>query len=256
MQRLKLLALTAVVAVGISVVAAASASAKTCAESGFTAPCFVNKEGKELVKKKFTGTLGETAGKKTATLETASGAFVECTGATGSGEVSGTKKFLHVKIAFTGCKESVFGNKCQNTGTAGEIVNGESEGELGFRPGSTEVGLALLPTARSAEEKKNHTFEAQFVEFQCGALAKSKVKGGVIGLATPSNKLVTPPETQIVKYEKGATKGSQLVNSLTGVEGGATINLKSSLNGGAFENAAEIATAINLFEEALETRTT
>jgi hypothetical protein len=191
--------------------------------------------------RKITGTSG--AG----TLETASGKTVTCTADKSEAEVSGPKKLAKVFVTFTGCASS--GVKCNTSGAAaGEIKTKELEGEIGYiePKANKEVGLDLWPSSRTATEKKNHEFNALFVEFECTGFAKSKVRGSVIGKLTPVN---TPTKTLTLTYTKGAAKGEQKLKKLEGVEGGVEDVLQSSLNGAAFEKSSEETTDTNTFGE-------
>src|ERR1700761_7755658 len=101
------LALVALFAIGAAASASASASL----------PELVNKEGKEVVKKKFTGKASGTS-----TFETKGGEAVKCTGGTTVGEVTGLKTQT-VENKFTKCTAAAGLLKCKTSGAAaGEIV--------------------------------------------------------------------------------------------------------------------------------------
>jgi hypothetical protein len=195
---------------------------------------------------KFTSKSG--AGK----LVTVGGEEVKCTGDTDTGEITGPKTVGKVTVKFTGCEAFGF-IKCNSVtpkGASGEIITKELEGQIGYsNEAKKEVGLDLWPSSRTAKEKEEHKFEALFVEFECTGFANSKVKGSLIGAATPTNTLST---TGTLTYVQ--TSGKQAITSLVGVEGGVKDVLMSSLNGGAFEEAGLTNTDTNTFEKAIELR--
>lgn len=87
-------------------VAASSASANTNE--------IVNKEGKALVKKGFTGTVGESI------METIHGSKMTCKGGSTKGVVTGTKTTIEATLTLTGCSSS--GRSCHTAGSKeGEV---------------------------------------------------------------------------------------------------------------------------------------
>lgn len=226
MKRIRVIGLALAAVFAISAIASASAMAAL--------PELVNAKG-EAVKGAVTGASeGETI------LESKSGIKVTCTSGTSTGEVTGLKTVGKTVVTFKGCKESIFGNKCQTKGEeAGKIVTLKIKGTIGYikKAVPIEVGLDLQPEVAG-----------NFVTFECGAFAKEEVKGSVIAPITPINTKVKTTGSFTLKYEKGASAGLQKV---TKFEGGAEDVLESALNGGGFEKSNQQGTAkVKLAEEA------
>ena len=100
--------------IGLVFVAVLAMVAVTSATASAALPELVNKEGKEVVKKKFTGSSGESV------FETKAGEKVKCSKGTSNNEVTGLKTQT-VENKFTGCSASIL--KCKTKGAAGgEIV--------------------------------------------------------------------------------------------------------------------------------------
>ena len=247
MQRLKVLGLALVAVFAMSAVASATASAAN--------PELVKegKAGTALVKNIVTS---KNKTGSAISLVTVSGTKITCTAFTGKSTASTVKKTVKATVKFTGCENTGTKVKCKGgpgAVNAGEINTNELEGELGYISSAEKtVGIELWPSSRTATEKEKHTFEALFVEFECSVLAKSKVKGAVIGqvAAASINKLIGTTETMGIDYAQ--TTGKQKVTKLEGVEGGTAVHLNSSIDGSAFEESAEEATNLNSFEEQVE----
>jgi hypothetical protein len=215
MKRIKLLGLTVVAVFAFSAVAVASASAALPELVGVTSKGTVG------------GTIEGASKAETKTvLETKNGSKVTCnTAKSTGGKATNTKESTGNKVTFTGCVESIFGGKCENTATAGEIVTNTLKGVIGYVEGSAkkEVGLELTPEST-----------AQFVTFECtGGFAKIEVKGAVIGQLGAGQFNLHEKALNLV-FVKGTNKGEQKIKQL---EGKAAVKLESSLNKGAFEES-------------------
>jgi hypothetical protein len=172
-------------------------------------------------------------------LETASGTTVKCGRTTSKGgKAKGTKESEGTVVTFTECSESLFGGKCQNTTTSGQIVTNALSTRIGYIVGSkqTEVGLELYPTATNLSLHISEGAGAALATFECtGGFAKIQVQGAVIG--TLGNGEHNKPTFELsLNFAKGAIAGSQKV---TEIEGGkmTLVHLESSLNKGKFENS-------------------
>jgi hypothetical protein len=232
MTRIRITGLALVAVFALSAVGAVTASAAE--------PELVNKSGAghELLKKKF-----KDKG-KAATLTTVAGRTVTCTANTSTGEVEGLKKDRKGSVKFTGCESSGLGAKSvapAPVGKAKEIITRSLESELCFINAATdEVGLILRPEGGGL-----------FTEIEVGAnIEKLAVKGQVIGVVTPVDKLVTPKAEFTVTFTQA--KGIQ---SPTKCEGEKEVALETEGEGFekfAFEKSGEGATDTFLFEEAAE----
>lgn len=169
MKYIKIMGLCLVAALALSAVAATAASAK---KYGFY------KDGTEeaAIGYKYKGKLLSAKGK----LVTANNGTIECTGATGSGEVKSLND-AEGEIIFTGCSSS--GIKCNSTepkGASGEIITREITALAALEHVGSEKQPALL-----FKPLKETTIE-------CSAFQKLKVKnttgafGGLLVLI-PSN---------------------------------------------------------------------
>jgi hypothetical protein len=102
---------------GLALVAVFMVSAVASATASAALPEMVNKEGKEVVKKSFTGKATGTS-----TFETKSGEAVKCKAGTTAGKVTGLKTQT-VENKFTGCTAASGLLKCKTSGAAaGEIA--------------------------------------------------------------------------------------------------------------------------------------
>jgi hypothetical protein len=99
----------------VGVVATSAVATGTAAAS--LQPELVNKEGKELVKKKFTSSSGKS------TFETTAGEKIECSESKGTGEITG-KRTDTASITFKGCStKEIITVKCASKGAKeGEIL--------------------------------------------------------------------------------------------------------------------------------------
>jgi hypothetical protein len=103
--------------IGLVLVAVFAMSAIATASASASLPELVNREGREVVKKKFTGKATGSS-----TFETKSGEAVKCTGGTTKGEVTGVKTQT-VENKFTSCSAAAGLLKCKTKGAAsGEIA--------------------------------------------------------------------------------------------------------------------------------------
>jgi len=127
----RIITLALALAAALSMTAVATASAAP--------PELVNKEGKEVVKKKFTGTAG-----KENTFETKSGEKVKCTGGSSSGEVTGLKTQT-VTNTFTGCSAISGLAKCKSNGASSGDISLKANAKLVFLDSESEekVGVDL-----------------------------------------------------------------------------------------------------------------
>ncbi len=91
---------------------------------------------------------------------------------------------------------------CQSEAAApGDIVSEPLVGKLGLVKGTEEVGLELGP----------ETTKGTFAAFTCGSTNVS-LRGAVIGVITPINKLVEPGEAFTVVYQQEG--GKQAITKL------------------------------------------
>jgi hypothetical protein len=215
--RIRTLGLALVAVFALSVVTAATASALP------TLPELVNSKGEALVKKKYKSTSGKS------TLENTKSEKITCKEDTDEGETTGLSTSTST-VKFKGCESS--GVSCKTSGaSSGEIVT-SAKGTLEWiNEKEQEVGL-LLET-----EKKTIT---------C-LIIKKEVEGSVLGIMTPVNKLVTPPETFSLafKQKKGVQEPSEYEME------GKKVKVKTTTNG--VESGLETTDALT-FEEAAELR--
>jgi hypothetical protein len=190
---------------------------------------------KPLVKKKFTLIQKE---KTSGTYETVNGSKMTCSGATGSGEITGAKDTTG-SYAFTGCKTS--GLPCNSGGAKPEELVGRTlSGLLGIE----EEGV---------EPFKNLTAEDLFpaepggllVEFECSGIG-FEVRGSVLN-PTTRNKML---DTVTLKW--AATKGRQKPEKFVGGEKDVC---EVSTSGGPFEQCGGTVTLILHLEEKIEINT-
>jgi len=145
-------------------------------------------------KAKFTMTHNAGTAEK---IETATKQKIVCTGATGSGEYTGTKTFANVVLRLTGCELS--GVKCTGgEGAAeGELVTATLAGALGMEKKSP-LGAAKDKIAWDLAPAVEGT---PFLTFMCGATA-GVVNGSMIGPVVV-NKMSTKP---VIKWVEAAGK--------------------------------------------------
>jgi hypothetical protein len=179
-----------------------------------------------------------------------SGATVECTSATNTGEVENkTDRTEKVLIVFKGCEIEVLAKRhiCTTAGQAsGVIKTFQLNGNLGLlnKTGEAEkTGLVLKAEEGLSENPKN-----LFAEFECANVGKVRVKGkkregseelgGIIAeiLSKSIEKLIDPGEAGLLTYKKGKEAWEQQWQSLTVL--GALVDallLESSTNNKEFE---------------------
>jgi hypothetical protein len=205
MRGLRSVAVCGVVAVAMSVVVAASASAALPEFSGPFPKPFKSNGGKVLI---------ETAGVK-----------LTCTATTDTGEILGAKTGK-VMIRLMGC--SGLGFTCTSPGAAeGEMVTSELTTTLGYiNQSKREVGIALATSSASIP----------FDEFECDQL-KFVVEGSVIGKITPINKPVKSKSHFTFKFSQ--SKG---VQKPTKLEGEPKDILEGHINGESYKLAAGLKT--------------
>jgi len=168
-----------------------------------------------------------------ATLETAKGWKMTCTGETSTGGYTGLKTVGDVVLTLTGCERS--GEKCSSGLTAGEIDSNPLEGALGVDRGggsspTNKIGLDLFPNKGPA------------MEFDCGTTAVS-IQGSVIVPVTPNRTSLTP----VLKF--AASKGKQKPESFVGKSSDV---LEASFNGGSSEQAGLALVTTQTNEEPVE----
>jgi hypothetical protein len=196
MKYFKSLGLCLVAVLALSAVVAATASAEIV-------PLFLFSGTNKVFSSKGNG------GK----LETTKGEEVNCTAETDTGEIEGEKQSRNARdilISYTGCTAKILTKtlKCKSSGAAEEeIKTFDLLGRLGYtNKAEKKVGMLFNPETGKANNPNN-----LFAAFSCtttGETDEIKVKGSVIALITPVNKLVDPSEHFTVTFEKGAkTKG-------------------------------------------------
>lgn len=219
--RVKTVVAVLVAVFGLSAIAAASASASL--------PELVNKEGKELVKKKFTGKAsGESV------FETKGGEKLKCKAGTSKGEVTGLKTQT-VSNSFTGCTASILSCKTKGA-SSGEIVLKLNATIVYLNESKKEVGVDLaLP---------------ETITIECTGLASEtlKVKGSTLCPTTTAlskKATITCKESkgkqEFTEYEEAGSK----IKDITETEGSGTKSFK-------FEESALSSTNELEFEEEVE----
>lgn len=214
---------------------------------------FVEKNGKEVVKKGFTSKEG------ISTL-TVAGKKVECKADTDKGELTSKESVTKVVVTFTGCEIEVIINKLpvkcaiSSKGIANakkEIVTVSLKGELGEvapAEATTEVGLLLEPESGTEFVTLNATGEP------CNTI-ETKVTGQVAGEVTPLALAVkhnvvfalnTEGKQKIKKFERSFAK--HCTGGVNCVEDG---EVKPKLTAFGLE-ATFVSTDENTFEESVE----
>lgn len=200
-------------------------------------PRLQNNKGEPLAKKFYTSTGGAT------TFETVAGNAIKCSAETGKGEASTTNTGT-ASVTLTGCEG--FSAKCMTAGAAVGEVRLSASYTIVFISEAEELGYAVQ-------------FPESTVECGVSTCTKTtaetvKLKGTAIGLATPVNKEVTPPEVITLAFSQ--TKGVQSPAQYLNEEGGktkATIELSGSgTKTFGFEQAGISLTKKLLFEEVAE----
>jgi len=133
-------------------------------------------------------------------------------------------------VTFTGCKESIFGTQCNNTGVSGVIKTNTSVFHTTYLTSAkTTPGILVTPPTGGT-----------FAEFKCPFVGSSvKVTGnGLLGhISEP--KCGATSATATIGFT--ATGSTQTYRQVTGA--GTIYSLQSSLNGGAPVAAAEVTSA-------------
>jgi len=254
-----MMSLCAVVALAISGVASASASAfsppevgrcvKVAAGTGkmSSATCV-----KEKAKGSYEWMSGAVKGKFTSTggvgvLAAVGGTTVVCKTEASGGEYASPKTVTGVVVRFTSCESAGF--ICATVGAkAGEIVTNSLEGKIGIEkrafvegkevPLKTKLALDLFPTSAD---------EGLYVTFNCGLSLHITVGGSVLVPVTPTNKMLTKLTLKYV-----ATKG---VQKPTHFEGEPNDVLLTEINAKKPEQSGVTITATQTGEEPLEVNT-
>lgn len=249
MRRVRSIALcvAATLAVGLAVVASASAEAPEfgrCLKAekvenkyngGFTNSSCTTASGSKTGKYEwFPGAAkgrNKTSGGK-GLLETVNKLSVECQTEASVGEYSGAKEVKNVVVTFKGCE--TVGDTCSTEGAAeGELVTKTLEGIVGFEnKARKKTAFDLYPDGKTG----------LFIKFSCSGLVIA-VQGSVI-VPIKSDKMLL---SGTLKYK--ATKGKQQVEKF---EGGPTDVLETTYKGGPFEQSGQTITTTLTNEEKLE----
>jgi hypothetical protein len=154
----------------------------------------------------------------TFTLETTKGERITCEKETNTGELEAipTKKLRKISVGFKECTTTV-ANKVYLCGTLGfgpEIRTFELLGRIGYvKKAEMKVGLLLNPEEGAANPKD------LIAEVECIRPGEPtlliKVKGSVIALITPVNKLVDPGSPFVLNFAKEGT-GKQVDKKFEG----------------------------------------
>jgi hypothetical protein len=221
-MRFKTLGLALVAVFMIGVVASATASAAL--------PELVNKEGKEVVKKKFTGT---GAG---GTFETKGGEAVKCKAASSKGEITGLKT-QSVENKFTSCTAAAGLLKCKTAGAAtGEIALKLNAKVVYLKEASKTVGIDLeLPGTITIECTG---FGSETLKVRGSTLCSTTTALSTKGTTTCNQ---TKGVQEFTEYEEGGVKHV----AITETEG-------SGLKKFPFEQSGLSSTNEITFEEAVE----
>ncbi len=204
MRTIKILGLSLLATAAVGAVASPAAWAK---------PEFLEKNGKELVKKKFTFSGGESK------LVASTKLVITCKKGEGSGEVvtkEENKRVTKTKMIFKECSaENESGETCKpksKGGTEGKIESNELKGELGevaAAEAASEVGLKFEPISGKAYTT---------LEGKCLPSSPAPVEGSLICEVTPVGTLSTEgklickisSEKQKIKKFKGETGTHEL----------------------------------------------
>lgn len=206
--------------VGLCLLAMFATSAATAVSASAALPEF-----SAPFSKTFTST------SKTSVLETVGGVAVKCSASTNTGEITGPQTGS-MSIVFTGCKLGKV--PCNTPGAVpGVIATASLSMKVGYiNKAKKEVGIDLVEGSG-----------APFLTYGCGPVLRGVVIGSVIGKITPTNKLVTPSETFILKFTQ--TVGVQKPVKLEG----APIDVLETSFGGPFEQTGLSSTDRILFGE-------
>ncbi len=158
---------------------------------------------------------------------------ITCKGASGSGEIVGTKEVDAVRLTFTGCESLT--HPCTSSGSSeGTITTAALEGALGWELKTAgTVGLDLYPPGRSGP----------VMIYRCVGATPTTVTGSVIAPVL-TNRMLTAATLKFT-----AAKGIQKPTHLEGEEDDV---LMASLNGEASEQLGLTFALIMTTEEAVE----
>jgi hypothetical protein len=173
----------------------------------------------------------------TIALSAVGGTKITCTGATGSGQVDGTKELSGVRVTFTNCQS--LSHPCTSNGEGeGTVATATLEGTLGWQAKSEQtVGLDLYPPGHIG----------LVMSFRCVGSTTATVTGSVIA-PLPTEKMAT---NLALKFS--ATKGVQKPTHLEGEEDDVLI---ASLNGETTDQFGLAASLAISTEEAIEVNAT
>ncbi len=261
MRRMKVLVVSAVVALIVSAVAVGSASAAapefgrcvkvekvgktyngTYTDKGCTKEATA-KEKEEAKKNKYNWLPGGVKLKQTsaggkAVLQEVGKYAVGCESQTGTGEYAGTKEVKKLIVKFKGCHVPPF--ICTSPGhAAGELETKELEGRAVWKnEAKHEAALDLYPAHG----------EEQFIAFSCGALTV-EVRGSLL-VPVKANKMETKPK---LKYKQ--KNGFQEMKFYE--EGGKLVEdvLEANFEGKGWAKSGQSITSTVTNEEALELNT-
>lgn len=151
-----------------------------------------NKEAKKGKVKKFKGK------GKGANLEVKGQNGVACTSSSDVGEFTGPKTGGNVVVTFKGCETA--GEKCTNTATAGEVTTNKLSGEVGYLAGGG-TGKPIVGISIGAEAPGKFA-----AEFHCGDL-NVRVHGHAIGEVSSTDvNVFTKKATLIYEQHAGEQK--------------------------------------------------
>jgi hypothetical protein len=175
----------------------------------------------------------------TPSLETVGKNAVTCEGETATGKYTGNKTIGGIVATFSGC--SAFGMSCTSSGSAtGTIVTHTLEGvlgieELGAESSLDKIGEDLFPVGHSGS----------IAEFACGGVPVA-ISGSIISpVASNTMKLKTTIRSKGIK---GKQRPENFVGEPAEV-------LKTTIEGGSPEQAAETLPVIQTNEEKIEINT-
>ncbi len=229
MFRSVLVALVGVLAVGVVVVASASAALPEFQQGGKPLGKAVRFEAEAGGGE--TETVGGVHGPQCSYLVT--------------GEITGPKEVANVVVKGTSCYlnlKPITAGYCTGAGLKeGEVVSAHLSGRIGYLPESQGVGLLLEATGGGLIEECKVSKECIY-----------KLKASIIGKIGPLNKETTEPT---LEFQRGTGKGEQLLTHFQGEE--AVHRLESAvslINRGQFEKTAMANTFRVFSEEAIEVR--
>jgi len=157
---------------------------------------------------------------KAGTFETVGKEKVECTGAKGSGKLTGAKTDTS-KVTFEGCKaKDIISVSCSTKGAKSGDIETEIDSELVWKSKAKEEVLEKLTLAKE-------------VEIECTSLVKIKVKGTTLCPVSPVNK-----KTKTVTLACTQSGGKQNPEEYENEKGEKVKAItESSKNGGKFEQS-------------------